>query len=197
MNIDFEWSFNGDVNWQTDDNESFEGNYSGKSGNIDHNQESSISISLDVTEAGHISFYKKISCESTGSVSGNYYDYLSFLMDDVEMEKWAGEINWSLETFPVNAGTHDFEWKFIKDHAVTSGSDAAWIDFVVFPPLNEISDDCGTGDLNGDGMNNVLDVVSLVNCVLSNDCEICEGDMNQDEILNVLDVVLLVNTILQ
>ena len=194
---DFEWSFNGDVNWQTDNNESFEGNYSGKSGNIDHNQESSISISLDVIEAGHISFYKKISCESTGSVSGNYYDYLSFLMDDVEIEKWAGEINWSLEIFPVNAGTHNFEWKFIKDHAVTSGSDAAWIDFIVFPPLNEVSDECGTGDLNGDGLNNVLDVVSLVNCVLGNDCETCEGDMNQDEVLNVLDVVLLVNTILR
>ncbi len=78
---------------------------------------------------------------------------------------------------------------------MTSGSDAVWIDFVVFPPLAS-AEECGTGDLNGDGINNVLDVVSLVNCVLGENCEICAGDINQDEILNVLDVVLLVNSIL-
>ena len=66
---------------------------------------------------------------------------------------------------------------------------------MVFPPP-EGSDECGTGDINGDGINNVLDVVSLVNCVLSGGCEVCAGDMNQDGILNVLDVVLLVNAIL-
>ena len=47
-----------------------------------------------------------------------------------------------------------------------------------------------------DGINNVLDVVSLVTCVLGDGCEICAGDMNQDGVLNVLDVVLLVNSIL-
>ena len=41
-----------------------------------------------------------------------------------------------------------------------------------------------------------MDVVSLVNGGLGENCEICPGDMNQDDILNVLDVVLLVNTIL-
>ena len=66
---------------------------------------------------------------------------------------------------------------------------------MVFPP-SEGSDECGTGDINGDGINNVLDVVSLVNGGLGENSEICPGDMNQDDILNVLDVVLLVNTIL-
>mgnify|MGYP001304667860 CR=1 FL=1 len=67
----------------------------------------------------------------------------------------------------------------------------------MFPITSTSNPDCGTGDINNDSINNILDVVSLVNCVLSNNCEdICEGDMNQDGILNVLDVVLLVNTIL-
>jgi len=193
---DFEWSFSGDANWQADNNEVFEGDYSGRSGSIEDSEQSAVSIFLDVMEDGQISFYKKISCESTGSVSGNYYDYLSFSIDGVEMDKWAGEIDWSLEEFPVNAGNHSFEWLFIKDHAVTSGSDAVWIDFVVFPPLNDDGAECGSGDLNEDSINNVLDVVLLVNCILGNECEICAGDMNQDGILNVLDVVLLVNTIL-
>ncbi len=192
---DFEWTFGGNANWQADNSEVFEGDYSGRSGSINDSEQSAVSITLDVVEDGQISFYKKVSCESTGSVSGNYYDYLSFSIDGNEMDKWAGEIGWSLETFPVNVGSHSFEWLFIKDHAVTSGSDAVWIDFVVFPPL-EGNEECGNGDINGDGINNVLDVVSLVNCVLGDGCEVCAGDMNQDEILNVLDVVLLVNTIL-
>ena len=66
---------------------------------------------------------------------------------------------------------------------------------MVFPPP-EGSDECCTGDINGDGINNVLDVVSLVNCVLGDGCDICASDMNQDGILNVQDVVLLVNSIL-
>jgi hypothetical protein len=192
---DFGWEFSGNDNWQTDNSEVFEGDYSGRSGSISDSEQSAVSITLDVVESGQISFYKKVSCESTGSVSGNYYDYLSFSIDGNEMDKWAGEIDWSLEAFPVSAGSHSFEWLFIKDHAVTSGSDAAWIDFVVFPLL-EGGEQCGSGDINGDGMNNVLDVVSLVNCVLGDGCDICAGDMNQDGILNVLDVVLLVNSIL-
>ena len=52
------------------------------------------------------------------------------------------------------------------------------------------------GDLNADGIPNVLDIVLLVNLVLggneSGDC----SDVNGDGILNVLDIVLLVNIVL-
>jgi hypothetical protein len=52
-----------------------------------------------------------------------------------------------------------------------------------------------SGDLNGDGLLNVLDVVVMVNLVLANDCP--DGaDMNADGSCNVLDVVILVNLIL-
>ena len=192
---DIGWSSSGDVNWEIDNQIFFEGDYSIRSGSISENQESRMSITLDIIEDGQISFYKKISCESTGSITGNYYDYLAFYIDGVEIDKWAGEIDWSLETFNVSEGTHIFEWVFIKDGGVTSGEDAVWVDFIVFPPLQN-SEQCGSGDLNQDGVNNVLDVVSLVNCVLSSNCDVCDGDMNQDLLLNVLDVVILVNLIL-
>ena len=52
-----------------------------------------------------------------------------------------------------------------------------------------------SGDLNGDGILNVLDVVVMVNLVLSGDC-IWSADMNGDNSCNVLDVVILVNLIL-
>ena len=194
----FNWEFSGNADWQTDNSEVFEGSYSGKSGNIDHSEESSLSITLDVVEEGQLSFYKKISCENVGSQTGNYYDYLSFSIDGTEMDKWAGEIDWSLESFPVSSGSHSFEWLFIKDHAVTSGADAAWIDFVVFPPLS--TDECPSSDINQDCIVNVLDVILLVNFVLENDTptssEFAAADLNQDGVLNVIDVVLMVNVIL-
>ena len=55
---------------------------------------------------------------------------------------------------------------------------------------------CDIGDINGDGGYNVLDVVSLVNCVLAEDCSGCSSDMNGDGGYNVLDVVSLVNCVL-
>jgi hypothetical protein len=52
------------------------------------------------------------------------------------------------------------------------------------------------GDLNDDGMVNVLDVVVLVNIVLGQAGEDPAGDLNGDGLINVLDVVILVNIIL-
>ena len=52
------------------------------------------------------------------------------------------------------------------------------------------------GDLNGDGIPNVLDIVLLVNLVLGNNVPGECSDVNGDGILNVLDIVLLVNIVL-
>ena len=64
-------------------------------------------------------------------------------------------------------------------------------------PINiELDNNTIIGDINGDTIVNVLDVVLLVNLVL-NDREYDENsDLNLDGILNVLDIVLLVNIIL-
>ena len=195
----FSWEFSGNATWTLDESNVFEGTNSGKSGSIDHSEESAISITLDVVGDGNISFYKKISCENVGSQTGNYYDYLSFSIDGTELDKWAGEMDWSLESFPVSDGSHTFKWLYIKDTGVVGGSDAAWIDFIVFPPLS--SDECPASDINQDCIINVLDVILLVNFVLENDTptasEFAAADINQDGVLNVIDVVLLVNEILR
>ncbi len=54
-----------------------------------------------------------------------------------------------------------------------------------------------SGDLNGDGMLNILDVVVLVNIVLRYGEPVDAGDLNGDGVLNVLDVVALVSIILE
>ena len=52
------------------------------------------------------------------------------------------------------------------------------------------------GDLNDDGIINILDIISTVNIVLGTDEYNSNADMNQDGTVNVLDIVTLVNIIL-
>ena len=51
------------------------------------------------------------------------------------------------------------------------------------------------GDVNSDGLVNILDVVLLVNMVLSNEYN-PSGDLNSDGTINILDVVVLIGLIL-
>ena len=52
------------------------------------------------------------------------------------------------------------------------------------------------GDINGDGITNVLDIVALVNIILYDNGDITNADVNNDEVINILDVVLMVTVIL-
>ena len=67
---------------------------------------------------------------------------------------------------------------------------------VTIPVSLLVVDDGLLGDVNDDGVLNILDVVSLVNIILNGDDYILAGDMNQDGSLDVLDIVTLVNIIL-
>jgi hypothetical protein len=57
------------------------------------------------------------------------------------------------------------------------------------------------GDTNGDSVNNILDIVTLVNFVLgtetADNCQLEFGDINNDGILNILDIIQVVNIILE
>ena len=52
------------------------------------------------------------------------------------------------------------------------------------------------GDLNGDEVLNILDIVVLLNIILNNTAENPAGDLNGDGEYNILDVVILANIIL-
>ena len=51
------------------------------------------------------------------------------------------------------------------------------------------------GDINDDGLVNVLDVVMMVNVAITQGYNEA-ADMNSDGVVNVLDVVILINIIL-
>ena len=53
-----------------------------------------------------------------------------------------------------------------------------------------------SGDVNGDGYINVIDIVMVVDYIL-NDLYNTEGDVNEDDILNILDIVTLITFILE
>lgn len=128
----FNWSSSGNLPWNISQETPFEGNYCLKSGNIGHNSSSVIEFDVRVLSNGEISFYRKVSCEDG---STNNWDYLVFLIDNQEMMRWDGELDWAKVSFPVQAGNRNFKWIYKKDVSVSAGMDAAWIDLIKFPPL--------------------------------------------------------------
>ena len=197
---DLDWSLSGNAEWSIDSNQYYEGNSSARSGTIGNSTVSTLELTMDVLEDGNISFYKRVSCEPVGSFSGTYYDFLAFYIDDVEQDRWAGEVAWSQNSYAVTAGEHTFRWTFTKDidssDDVFSGEDAVWIDSITFPPVSSSSNSM-TGDVNGDMIVNVLDVIQVVNMALGEQNTDNSADLNQDGVINVLDVIQIVNIILE
>jgi hypothetical protein len=75
-----------------------------------------------------LSFWWKVSSEATG-------DYLRFKIDGVEpvtVPGISGEIDWASVTVDIPSGNHTIQWVYSKDNSVISGSDAGWLDQVVY-----------------------------------------------------------------
>ncbi len=125
------FTFSGNLPWVQVTNEAYDGTNSMKSGAITDNQTSVMEAQINVTAAGNISFYKKVSSESG-------YDYLKFYIDGNLQDSWSGEIDWSQESYPVSTtGIHTFKWVYSKDSNTSSGSDCAWVDYIEFPQYEE------------------------------------------------------------
>jgi hypothetical protein len=121
----FGWITHGDAAWTVTSAESNSGSYSAQAGPIGGNETSALRLTLDCA-SGEISFCYKVSSESG-------YDHLEFYIDGTLERRWSGEDDWTEVSFPIVAGERTFEWVYAKDGSVSSGSDTAWIDDVVFP----------------------------------------------------------------
>ena len=112
----------------------YEGNYTARSGIIPNGtytveSTSELTMSVNVLSNDSMSFYKKVSSESG-------YDFLTFYVDGVQKGRWSGEVNWSREAYYITTGTHIIKWIYSKDYMEVGGQDAAWVDFIIFPPIN-------------------------------------------------------------
>jgi subtilisin family serine protease len=124
----FPWETSGDADWFVTTTDAYEGTQSVRSGVITHYEGSVLSVTVDVLAAGNIEFYYKVSSETN-------YDYLHFAIDGAQQGSWSGTVPWTLGSYAVSAGTRTFTWTYDKDGSVNTGSDCAWIDFVVFPTI--------------------------------------------------------------
>ncbi len=121
----YAWVGDGNADWTIDSANAYEGSYCARSGNIGHNQTSTLSLSVQVPAGGSIAFYKRTSSESG-------YDFLKFSIDGTQKGQWSGTSAWNYVQYPVAAGTHNLQWTYSKDQGVNTGSDCAWIDNILF-----------------------------------------------------------------
>ena len=122
----FNWQTSGESIWTITQNNPQQGIFSARSGVIGDNQTSVLTLSGNVLMNDTISFFCKVSSESS-------FDYLKFFIDEQEMQSWSGSLSWTKVKFPVPIGLHTFKWAYEKDFSTSSGEDAAIIDYIVFP----------------------------------------------------------------
>lgn len=134
----FEWAFAGSQDWEIS-SDAYEGDWAAVSGDISDNQTSEIKLTYEVGSNDSIAFYRKVSSESS-------YDFLEFYIDNELMDEWAGELSWERFAYPVEEGEHTFRWVYDKDQSVSSGSDAAWIDYIELPVGPDLALSAFAGD---------------------------------------------------
>ncbi len=115
------------------------------------------------------------------SFNGNPFEYLNFT--DFLNRSWIHS--------DVELGVHAYYITAVSGIVESDPSEITEIEF-----MNAI-----LGDVNGDGVINVLDIVQLVNIILGvnsspTENELWAADVNQDSEINILDVVSIVNLIL-
>jgi hypothetical protein len=120
------FTFAGNLPWYITDTQAYHGVKSIRSGNITHNQTSTMLYSFEAIEAGEVSFAFKVSSEAN-------YDWMIFYIDNIEKGKWSGEEGWKLVSFNIPAGNHTLKWSYTKDVSMSSGSDCAWVDYISIP----------------------------------------------------------------
>jgi hypothetical protein len=123
------WAHSGNANWTISPESPFEGAYSARSGDISDNQKSDLSVTYEVLTDDSIHFCYRVSSEES-------YDFLRFYIDNIKVAEWSGDIVWNRASFAVSTGLHTFKWSYEKDITVSNGEDAAWIDDILFPPVD-------------------------------------------------------------
>ena len=117
--------------WIIDSSMSHEGVFSTRSAiGLPDDEESELSITLDIVAPGNISFWKFVSSELNE-------DELKFKINGDKLGEWSGEdVAWSYISYPVNIGQNTFKWEYDKNSQNSQGMDCAWIDYIIFPPLD-------------------------------------------------------------
>lgn len=130
----FDWHYPSIIYaWEVTTQNPYEGQYCAKSTSISDGETTSLYITVEVEQESVVSFYYKVSSE-------NNYDKLYFKIDGTEKNNWSGDLSWAQAAYVLTPGNHELRWEYTKDSSVSSGSDCAWIDNIVFPASTIITD---------------------------------------------------------
>ncbi len=141
--IVFPWINTGNKPWIINKDYALDGNISARSGMINQNEKSSLTIRSIYEMADSLKFWYKVSSEQS-------YDFLSFVLNGEELLRKSGETGWVKASIPVPKGTNKMEWIYKKDNSVSNGSDAAWIDLIDFSdsaPVRYITKDLEVSEI--------------------------------------------------
>ncbi|MGL5019506.1 MAG: M6 family metalloprotease domain-containing protein, partial [Luteolibacter sp.] len=126
---DLTWVDGGNLPWFSQTTITRDGVDAARSGAIGDDQFSSVETSL--TGPGSLTFWWKISSETN-------YDFLRLYLNNVEqtgsLARISGTVEWVQKTLAIPTGVHVVKWSYTKDVNTVSGSDAAWVDEVVYTP---------------------------------------------------------------
>jgi hypothetical protein len=120
------YTLGGNANWFEQTTVTHDGNDAARSGAIGNSQQSWFETT--VTGPGTLSFWWKVSSESG-------FDYLEFYINgSLQTGRISGEVNWQQKTYELPDGNHVLRWRYAKDGSFAAGSDAGWVDEVVWTP---------------------------------------------------------------
>ena len=118
-----EWVMSGNLPWTISNVTPQAGPWNARSGAIGNSQQSNMEVKLNFTQAGSVTFWRRVSSEAN-------FDYLRFFIDGVQQGQWSGTVAWGSQTYPVAAGLRTLRWQYIKDGSLSSGEDAAYVDTI-------------------------------------------------------------------
>lgn len=122
----YPWDCTTPLPWQVDSLQSHSGHYSARSATIAHRQCSDLSITVHNNDIDSVAFWAKTSSENGG-------DKLVFYIDGNAKKSWSGEQEWRRYRYMLTPGQHTLTWRYLKDAAISSGADAAWVDDIRLP----------------------------------------------------------------
>ncbi len=119
---DLSWQTGGNSNWFAQASVTHDGVMAAQSAPITNDRMSK--LYARITGPVALQFWWKVSSEAE-------YDFLTFSVDGVPLARISGETDWNQMAFALGAGAHVMQWDYKKDHFVSEGADAGWLDEVV------------------------------------------------------------------
>ncbi|MCR4964992.1 MAG: T9SS type A sorting domain-containing protein [Bacteroidales bacterium] len=145
----FSWQSNANP-WFVTNYQPYAGSYCARSKQgLSNMSQSDLTVTVNSLTAGEISFFCKVSSESS-------YDFFEFYVDGSKKCSESGSVSWTQKSYPVSAGSHTYLFRYVKDYSASSGSDCAWIDNVVFPGLGTMCVEDGGDDVSVENHDNLV-----------------------------------------